>query len=267
MSNQNKLVCERVINFPVAANSFNEQIEIIVRWGHQRLSRVVCVGNVHMLMEAYWDPAFANVLESADMITPDGMPLVWTMNLLRRRPHDRVCGMHILRNVCERASTTGLGVYFLGCEASVLDRMRQRLKQEYPNLKIAGMEPLPFRPLTAEEDRQVVRNINESQAGIVFVALGCPKQEIWMHQHKDKIQAVMAGIGGVFPVYAGLKKHAPNWVQQSGLEWFFRLVQEPGRLWHRYSSTIPPFIYLSARQVITTKVRRKLFQAFSGRSL
>jgi N-acetylglucosaminyldiphosphoundecaprenol N-acetyl-beta-D-mannosaminyltransferase len=265
MSNRSSLVSEQVLGFSIATNPFHEQINLIMQWGQQRLSRVVCVANVHMLMEARWNPTFARVLCGADMLTPDGMPLVWTLNLLRKSTHDRVAGMYILREVCKQASATGMGVYFLGTDAPTLAKMRQRLNQEFPDLVIAGMEPLPFRPLTPEEDRQVVQAINDSQAGVVFIALGCPKQEIWMHQHKHKIQAAMVGIGGVFPIYAGIKKHAPAWVQDSGLEWLYRLIQEPGRLWKRYFSTIPPFIYLSAKQVVTTRVNRRLSQVFDSR--
>ncbi|HSM83959.1 MAG TPA: WecB/TagA/CpsF family glycosyltransferase [Nodosilinea sp.] len=265
MSSKTTPVCEQILGFSVAANPFHDQINLIMQWGQQRLSRVVCVANVHMLMEARWDPAFARVLWGADLLTPDGMPLVWTLNMLRKRAHDRVAGMYILREVCERAQASGMGVYFLGTDDITLAGMRQRLNREFPNLVIAGMEPLPFRPLTAEEDRQVVKTINDSQAGIVFVALGCPKQEMWMFQHKHKIRAAMVGIGGVFPIYAGVKKHAPQWVQESGLEWFYRLSQEPGRLWKRYLKTIPPFVYLSARQVVTTRLHRRLNRILASR--
>ncbi|WP_017297416.1 WecB/TagA/CpsF family glycosyltransferase [Nodosilinea nodulosa] len=265
MSNKTSLVCEQILGFSVAASSFNDQINLIMQWGQQRLGRMVCVANVHMLMEARWSPTFARVLWGADMLTPDGMPLVWTLNMLRKSAHDRVAGMYILREVCQRASATGMGVYFLGTDDDTLAGMRQRLNQEFPDLVIAGMEPLPFRPLTPEEDRHIVQAINESQAGVVFVALGCPKQEIWMHQHRHRIHAVMVGIGGVFPIYAGIKKHAPQWIQDSGLEWFYRLSQEPGRLWKRYFRTIPPFVYLSAKQVVTTRVHRRLNRMLASR--
>lgn len=260
-------VCEQVLEFSIAADSFSEQVSLIMRWGQQRLSRVVCVANVHMLMEGHWNKGFRQVLHHADLLTPDGMPLVWTMNLLRKRPHDRVCGMDIMRGICQQASLSGLKVFFLGTDDFTLAQMQQRLQQEFPDLQIAGMEPLPFRPLTLEEDDAVVDTINQSGAGILFVALGCPKQEIWMHQHKNQIQAVMVGVGGAFPMYAGIKKRAPRWVQAAGLEWFYRLVQEPGRLWKRYSTTIPPFIMLSAKQIITSRVKGRLSRVLSGRQV
>jgi N-acetylglucosaminyldiphosphoundecaprenol N-acetyl-beta-D-mannosaminyltransferase len=144
--------------------------------------------------------------------------------------------------------------------------MRQKLEREFPNTSIAGMEPLPFCPLTPEEDEAVIKKINESGAGIIMLSLGCPKQELWMAQHKDKIQAVMIGLGGAFPVYAGIHRWAPWWIRKSGLEWFYRLIQEPRRLWKRYGTTIPPFICLALKQLlasylksnVSSKPRRKV---------
>lgn len=243
-----------VLGFSIAAMPFNAQIDHMIQWAEQRLSKVVCVANVHMLMEAHWNPDFARVLKQSDCLTPDGMPLVWMLNLLNGRLHDRVAGLDILNAVCDRAQHSQISVFFLGADDATMRAARQRLTQDFPQLKIAGMKPLPFRPLTAEEDHQLTQEVNDSGAGIVFVALGCPKQEIWMHRHRDQVNAVMVGIGGAFPIYAGLIKHAPEWVRQMGLEWAYRLKQEPGRLWKRYVSTIPPFIYLSLRQVLFVKL-------------
>jgi N-acetylglucosaminyldiphosphoundecaprenol N-acetyl-beta-D-mannosaminyltransferase len=128
--------------------------------------------------------------------------------------------------------------------------MKQKLERELPNLQIAGMEPLPFKPLTPTEDEALVQKINASGAGLVLVCLGCPKQEYWMIEHLNKINAVMIGVGAVFALYAGIHKRAPRIVRESGLEWFYRLVQEPQRLWHRYSQTIPPFMLLASKQLL-----------------
>jgi N-acetylglucosaminyldiphosphoundecaprenol N-acetyl-beta-D-mannosaminyltransferase len=246
-----------VIGFPVTAVPFNGQIDLILKWANRRISKVVCVANVHMLMEAHKNPKFAAVLGNADMVTPDGMPLVWLMNLLGVWHQDRVAGMDILLALCDRTSAENISVFFLGSESATLERIQIRLKREFPHLQIAGMEPLPFRPLNAEEDVDMIEKINASGAGIVLVSLGCPKQEIWMNLHKDKIKAVMLGLGGVFPVYAGLHKWAPSWVRHLGLEWLYRLVQEPRRLWKRYYQTIPPFIYLAFKQLLTHRPRKK----------
>lgn len=244
-----------LIGSPVTALPFDEQVETMLRWAKCHVSKVVCVANVHMLMEAYWQPEFGTVLKEADLITPDGMPLVWMMRLIGARNQDRVAGLDILHAVCDRAQQQDISVYFVGSQPSILERMRNRLDKEFPNLKIACMQPLPFRPLTVAEDEELIQQINSSGAGIVFVSLGCPKQEHWMAQHQGKINAVMIGLGGAFPVYAGIQSRAPLWIREAGLEWLYRLVQEPGRLWKRYSSTIPPFLWLAFKQL----VKKRLF--------
>jgi N-acetylglucosaminyldiphosphoundecaprenol N-acetyl-beta-D-mannosaminyltransferase len=246
---------QNVIGFPVAAASFEQQAEAILQWSKRNLSKVVCVANVHMLTEASWDARLADVLQEADMVTPDGMPLVWMIQLLKRSHQDRVAGMDLMQAVCRKAEADGVGVFFLGSEEGILAKMRSRLDQEFPNLRLLGMESLPFRPLTAAEDAAVIDRVNQSGAGVVFLSLGCPKQEFWMAQHQGKIKAVMVGIGGVFPVYAGIHRRAPATVRAAGLEWLYRLVQEPRRLWGRYSRTIPPFLWMALRQLLTPQPR------------
>lgn len=239
-----------VIGFPVTALPFDTQITTILEWAKGNLSKVVCVANVHMLIEGYRDSAFAAVLRSADLVTPDGMPLVWMMKLMHTIRQDRVAGMDILLALCRTASSHEVSIFFLGSQSLILNKIKAKLDQDFPDLKIAGMEPLPFRPLTETEDTAIVQRLNESGAGIVFVSLGCPKQEIWMAQHKNKVNAVMVGLGGAFPVYAGIHKRAPLLMRSLGFEWLYRLAQEPTRLWHRYSDTIPIFIWLAFKQVI-----------------
>ncbi|MFE4107080.1 WecB/TagA/CpsF family glycosyltransferase [Almyronema epifaneia] len=238
-----------VISSPVTALPFGQQINQIVAWAKERKSKFVCVANVHMLMEAYWREDLGSVLRQADIVTPDGMPLVWMMRLLGATTQDRVAGLDILFATAKACSETNVSLFFVGSEQPVLSRMRQRLMQEFPQLQIAGMQPLPFRPLTPLEDKVLVEQINNSGAGIVYVSLGCPKQEYWMAQHQGKVSAVMIGLGGAFPVYAGIQKRAPRFIRELGLEWFYRLVQEPKRLWRRYGSTIPPFVWLAMKQL------------------
>lgn len=241
---------KNIIGSPVTAIPFDAQIQLILKWASLRISKYVCVANVHMLMEAHWQDKLASVLHSADLVTPDGMPLVWMIKLMGEASQDRVAGMEMMLSLCQNASAQNISVFFMGSQKAILDQMKGRLKREFPNLKIAGMEPLPFRPLTQEEDEALIKKINESGAGLVLVSLGCPKQEYWMAEHKGKIQGVMIGLGGVFPVYAGIQKWAPRWVRELGLEWLYRLIQEPGRLWNRYSKTIPPFLWLATKQLL-----------------
>lgn len=255
----NVLEATKIINFPITALPFKEQIETILKWARKRESRTVYVANVHMLMEAYWHSDFGDVLKRADLVTPDGMPLVWMIRILAFREQERVAGLDILAGVCELAQTTDVSLFFLGSQTEILSRMHNRLKEEYPNLKVVAMEPLPFRPLTIEEDAALVKKINDSGAGIVFVSLGCPKQEKWIAQHRSKIQSVMIGLGGAFPVYAGLQKRAPSLVRNLGLEWLYRWVQEPRRLCKRYVTTIPPFIFLAFKQLLLSRCFRTPF--------
>ena len=253
---------QSVIGSPVTALPFEAQINLMVEWAAHRLSKVVCVANVHMIMEAKTRSEFANVLADADLVTPDGMPLVWLMNLTAaNRRQDRVAGMDILMALCQQAEVKKISIFFLGSESAILDRMRKRLNQDFPGLKVAGMEPLPFRPLTSQEDEAVAQKINQSGAGLVLVSLGCPKQELWTSQHRGKIQAVMVGLGGVFPVYAGIQKWAPLWIRKMGLEWLYRLIQEPKRLWKRYFATIPPFLYFAIKQILFSRTDTSEFAA------
>ncbi|MDC0834001.1 WecB/TagA/CpsF family glycosyltransferase [Geitlerinema sp. CS-897] len=255
---QNCIPRKRIVGSPVSALSFERQMQVILSWASHRERRTVCVANVHMLVEAHSNPSFAKVLERSDLVTPDGMPLVWMLRLLGASGQDRVAGMDVLYSLCQQAPKYGVSVYFLGSHQAILDRMKQRLDREYPDLEIAGMEPLPFRPLTPEEDEELVDRIERSGAGIVFLSLGCPKQETWIDVHRDRLRAVAIGVGGVFPVYAGLHRHAPLWMREAGFEWLYRLVQEPRRLWRRYAETIPPFLWLAGRQ-LATHYGRKAF--------
>jgi N-acetylglucosaminyldiphosphoundecaprenol N-acetyl-beta-D-mannosaminyltransferase len=239
-----------VTGIPITALPLNKQICTILEWAANRSSRFVCVANTHMLVEADREARFWQVLQSADLVTPDGMPLVWMMKLLGVATQDRVAGMDIFISLCQEAPVQNIPVFFVGSQAEVLDSIRKRLSIEFPNLMIAGMEPLPFGKKALEEDVALIQRINSSGAKIVFVCLGCPKQEYWMAKHRYKIQAVMIGLGGVFPIYAGIHRHAPQFFRVSGLEWLYRLLQEPKRLWKRYATTIPVFIWLAFKQLL-----------------
>lgn len=247
-----------VLKTPVTAVPFNVQIETMTDWARQRESRTVCVANVHMLTEAYQNPEFASVLQEADLVTPDGMPLVWMLRWLGTQEQDRVAGLDIFVALCHLASLQGISIFFLGSDDDTLGRIRTRLQQEFPDLKIAGMQSLPFRPLTESEDAAIIEQINTSGAGFVFLALGCPKQEQWIAQHKHKVQAVMLGLGWAFTVYAGIQNRAPRWMQKAGLEWLYRLALEPGRLSQRYWHSNRLFIQLAIKQLLSAKYAPRL---------
>jgi len=242
-----------IIGSHISAISFNETIKVILSWAISRESRYICVANVHMFIEAHKDPKFASVLEQADMVTPDGMPLVISLRFLYDIHQERIAGMDLMPAIIKEAAKHSIPVFFYGSTKDVLTRIVKRSISEHTTLIIAGTYSPPFRNLTPEEKKFEVQQINNSGAGIVFVALGCPKQEIWMASNKNKINAVMIGIGGAFPVYAGTQHRAPKWMQKYSLEWVYRLIQEPRRLLFRYLNTNSTFIFLLVKQLITKK--------------
>jgi N-acetylglucosaminyldiphosphoundecaprenol N-acetyl-beta-D-mannosaminyltransferase len=239
----------KIIDSPVTALPCEEQVQAILKWTLSAFGRFVCVANTNMLVEAYRYPSFWNILQAADLVTPDGMPLVWMMKFLGHQSQDRVAGMDLFLHLCKQASEQLIPVFFVGSQLEILTRIRSRLSLDFPKLEVAGMEPIPFRELDPDEDEALIEKINKSGAKLVFVSLGCPKQEYWMASHRHKINAVMIGLGGVFSIYAGLKKYAPRVFRQTGLEWLYRLILEPRRLWKRYANTIPIFLFLVIKQI------------------
>lgn len=208
------------------------------------------MANVHMVMEAYDDPAFRRVVNGADLVTPDGMPLVWFLRRLGHPLKDRVYGPTLTLWVLEAAAREGVPVGFFGASPDVLETLIQNVRLKYPAVRVSYHFSPPFREPTPEEDEETVRAIQESGAGILFVGLGCPKQERWMAAHRGRISAVMLGVGAAFDFHAGRVKQAPAWMQQRGMEWLFRLMTEPRRLWKRYLKHNPRFAALAAWQLL-----------------
>lgn len=236
----------------VSTGSFKNMSDDIISLAVSGQSANVCVANVHMLVEAHEDASFATVVNSANIVTPDGMPLIWAMRLLHGVKNDRVAGMDLLPRLLNAAIEKNISVFFYGGSQKMLDATSAYIKNVYPALSIAGLYSPPFRPLTKEEDESVIKMINNSGARLVFVVLGCPKQEKWMDAMKGKINATMIGVGGALPVLVGEQKRAPQWMQRNGLEWLYRLIQEPGRLWKRYFYTNAVFILLLVKEKIRT---------------
>jgi N-acetylglucosaminyldiphosphoundecaprenol N-acetyl-beta-D-mannosaminyltransferase len=231
--------------------------DLIAQWAALGESRYVCVANVHMVMEGERAPDFARVLEAADLVTPDGMPLVWMMRSAGARRQTRVAGYDLLVALLARASRTSVPVYFLGATPETLEAVVRRAESDFPGLVVAGAVSPPFRTLSPEEVRAQQEAIRASGARLVLVALGCPRQERWMAEHKGLLPAVTVGLGGAFPVFAGHQGRAPAWMRHAGLEWTYRLALEPGRLWRRYLSTNLPFIMRAIPQAIGHVVRRR----------
>lgn len=230
-----------ILSITLSRGPYSEFVSVITTMARHKKSAYVCVANVHMLVEAHKSKAFSEVVNNADIITPDGQPLVWALKLLYNTVQDRVPGMDLLPDLLANAATP---VFFYGGTPQMLEATRQFIAQQYPNVQIAGMISPPFRPETAEEKQDTIHQINSSGAGLVFVVLGCPKQEKWMAAMKNKINATMIGVGGALPVMIGLQQRAPKWMQNSGLEWLYRLGQEPRRLFKRYAITNSIFLWL-----------------------
>lgn len=238
------LLKHKLITINISLGNFETFIKKIIELGQKKQSSYVCVANVHMCIETYRSSEFANIVNQSDITTPDGMPLIKALKWLYGVVQEKVSGPDLMPKVLEAAEQQGLKVYFYGSTLPILEKLDAFCMGHYPNLSLAGVYSPPFRVLTDDETKEDIKRINESGANIVFVALGCPKQERWMASMKGKINAVMIGVGGAFPMLVGEEKRAPLWMQQNGLEWFYRLIQDPQRLFKRYLVTNTAFLYL-----------------------
>ena len=226
----------------IDAVDWDGALERIAAWACRRESRYVCLCNVHSVVTAGRDPKFRWVVNRADLAVPDGAPIAWRLRRSGFPAQPRISGTELMLQCCALAEAQGLSIFLYGASPETLDRLQQRLMREFPALKLAGWHAPPFRELTQEEDERVVATIGESAAQIVFVSLGCPRQEAWMAAHRGRIGAVMLGVGAAFDFYAGTARRAPRWMQEAGLEWLHRLLREPGRLWRRYLVTNTLFL-------------------------
>jgi N-acetylglucosaminyldiphosphoundecaprenol N-acetyl-beta-D-mannosaminyltransferase len=242
-----------ILGMRIDATSYRETAETIALLAADGVAATVCVANVHMVMEAFDDPEFLAIVNAADRVTPDGVPLVWALRWLGVPGAERVYGPSLLPYVCQLAARRGLSVGFYGGSPEVLDEMTRRLSERIPQLDIAFRHAPPFRPLTPEEDARAIEEIRDSGAQILFVGLGCPKQERWIAEHSRSLSCVMVGVGAAFDFIAGTKPQAAGWVQRLGLEWLFRLATEPRRLWHRYLYHNPRFLFHLCRELVSSR--------------
>ena len=216
-------------------------------WAAKGQSGVVCVANVDMVTRARSDARLFLTMQQARLVVSDGMPLVWALRARGFQAAQRVYGPSLMLALCKRAPDLDVPVFLYGCSTPAeLGMVVSRLKQLAPHLKIAGAVCPPMLPAQPPFDAEIVRAINDSGAGLVFVGLGCPKQEYWMQTHAGKIDALMVGVGLAFSQIAGTALVAPRWMQHVGMEWLFRLVQEPRRLWRRYLVGNSLFIWYCA---------------------
>ena len=234
-----------VLGVGISAIDMNQALRTIEGWIERREPRYACLCTVHTVMECRRDPELRRLVNGAGLATPDGMPLVWLGRLSGQTHMERVYGPDLMLALCERSAGKGYRHYFYGGADGVPEQLAEALQVRFPGLRIAGAYSPPFRPLTKKEDAVILDRINESDPDIVWVGLGTPKQDLWVGTHVGRVRApALIPVGAAFDFLTGRKPQAPRWVQRSGLEWLFRLIQEPKRLWKRYLVYNPAFALL-----------------------
>ena len=245
-----------VLNSLISTGSYQQFINEIFSLVEHKIPSYVCIANVHMVIEGYRDSTFQKVMNDANIVTPDGKPLSIFLRLFENLKQDRVCGMDLLPDLFKQAAASGKSVYLYGSTDEMLKTIVAKANKELPSLKIAGYYSPPFRALTEEEHADIIKNIRAVSPDLVFVALGCPKQEKWCAENKDKIGACLIAIGQSFNVYAGKEKRLPKWMRNLCLEWAYRLYLEPQRLWKRYLVSNSYFLFLTFTYMVSRLVNK-----------
>lgn len=247
-----------VISMDVEVTNLGNALNRVEQLARNNAGSYVCVSNVHMCMEVFDSPDFKRVVNNADLVIPDGRPLSWAQKLLGHRSAEQVRGQDIMNAICGQSGVKNLNIGLYGGSSNeLLQQVIAELKLSYPDIQITFSFSPPFRPLTVAEDQGIISRINQANVNVLFVGIGCPKQERWMAEHKEHLNCVMLGVGAAYDFIAGSKKHAPRWMQKLGLEWLFRLLSEPRRLWKRYLQQNPRFIYYFTKQLINYKLGKK----------
>ena len=249
-----KISRKNILGIGINAVNLTQTLCEIESWIFTDKREYVCVTPVHSLMDLRKDPDLRRIANNSGLTTPDGMPIVWLLKAAGHKHVSRVYGPDLMLAVCQHGLSRNYRHFLYGGTPETLDLLSQRLQQKFPGINITGSFAPPFRPLTHEEDQDVIQRINQSGADIVWVGIGSPKQERWMAQHIHKTDArVMLGVGAAFDFHAGTKQQAPRWMQRSGLEWLFRLLSEPTRLWKRYLVSNTLFVFLIFLQITGLK--------------
>jgi N-acetylglucosaminyldiphosphoundecaprenol N-acetyl-beta-D-mannosaminyltransferase len=229
----------------ISAINMDQALDAIDGWITARDPHYICVTPAHSVMECYDHPELRSIYNASGLTTPDGMAIVWWLRWQGQRGVSRVYGPDLMLAACQRFIEKGCKHYFYGGAPGVVEKLAGRLRENFPGLQIAGMYSPPYRPLSPEEDLAAAGAIAQSGADIVWVGIGSPRQERWMSDHAGRVAApVLIGVGAAFDFLSGYKRQAPVWVRRSGLEWLFRLLSEPGRLWRRYVLGYPRFVAL-----------------------
>jgi N-acetylglucosaminyldiphosphoundecaprenol N-acetyl-beta-D-mannosaminyltransferase len=239
-----------VLGIPLALTSYEATMDWLDARVMARDPVLVSAAAVHLVMVAQEDPEVRDAVLSHTLVLPDGVPLVWAQRALGHREASRVYGPDLMAHYLERSVSTGVRHYLYGGRnQGALVELALSLRRRYPGVRIVGGYSPPYRTLTDEEEQWVIEDVNRSKADVVWVGIGQPKQELWMARMREKLDApVLAGVGAAFDFHAGLVPQAPAWMQDYGLEWIYRLAQEPRRLWPRYARYNPRFVAGFARQ-------------------
>jgi N-acetylglucosaminyldiphosphoundecaprenol N-acetyl-beta-D-mannosaminyltransferase len=243
-----------ILGIHVSAVNMTSVLEVIEGWISSKGRFYVCVTGVYGIVESQRDSKLKMIYNRAGLATPDGMPTVWLGRLHGFEKMQRVYGPDLMLALCDPSLGKGYKHFLYGGGVGGADCLSDSLIKRFPGLQIVGVISPPFRQLTQDEDTEVINRINNAAPDIVWVGLGAPKQEIWMYDHRNQIDApVMIGVGAAFDFLAGKKKQAPRWMQRNGLEWFYRLMSEPKRLWKRYLINNPLFIWYVVLQELGLK--------------
>ncbi len=257
MVNSTSIRKTEILGVPLCAFAIDDAMSIIEAWIADGKPRFVTACDVHGVMRAQADAQHMANLRRADMVTPDGMPLVWVGRMRGIEGMSRVAGPDLVTAMMARSEAAGWRHYFYGGAPGVAERMAERFRSRFPLLKVVGIESPPFREMSQEETTQAIGRINASGADIVWVGLGCPKQERWIADNLHAIdKAVAIAVGAAFDFHSATIRRAPLWMQRSGLEWLHRLCMEPGRLWRRYLVMAPSFVYLSIKETLAQRPHR-----------
>ena len=244
-----------VLDVPLALTDYASTIAWMDAMIAGRCQGYICVCNVHTVMASSEDPELRAALMASSFNVPDGQPLVWALNALGHALPDRVYGPDLMAQACADAVERGTRFYLYGGRnQGGLVQLALNLRQRYPGIRIVGGYSPPHRPLTRDEEVAVADEINRSHADVVWIGIGVPKQEKWMARMRPRLEApVLVGVGAAFDFHAGLVPQAPDWIQEAGLEWAYRLAHEPRRLWRRYLRYNPRFIAAFARQLLAQR--------------
>jgi len=245
-TNQHKYILGQRVDF----TTYKIAVEKIIKFAKQNKSSYICVSNVHMVMESYDNKDFQNIINNANIVTPDGAPLVWSLKLLGIKNAERVYGPKLMSEILKMCAKKNIPVGLYGGKREVINILKKKLLIDYPGLSLPYAYSPPFRGLTEKEKNDIISEIMKSNCKVLFVCLGCPKQEKWMSENSPNLSMPLLGVGAAFDFLADHKLQAPTIIQKIGFEWLFRLLTEPGRLWKRYLYNNPRFIFHIIKQYV-----------------